>query len=231
MKLYILDIRKVRQNSILEEKIFAGLSKQRQEKIERCRHDIDKLRSLCAGALMQLGVMEWEESEEDFTLHKVDPSKVNWTMLGAFFAPEHKALVCDYKQNGKPYFVNYPHIHFNLSHSGNYVIAAFDKNPVGVDIQEHRSISDSLARRFLNDWEVQQVGARTETAHWEEKMCRLWTVKESYIKLTGEGLQKSMKEIRVDMQNATIENRHGEPLATFKEKVQNGKYYISVCQF
>ena len=231
MKLYIMDIKEIEENSILEERIFAVLGKQRQEKIERCRHDKDKLRSLCAGALLMLGVMEWDETEEDFALHKIVPKKVNWEMIPAFFEAQQKDISCTYGKNGKPQFMHYPAIHFNLSHSGDYVIAAFDRNPVGVDIQEHKNLKENMAKHFLTPWELEQIGMQPEEGSRQELLCRLWTIKESYIKLIGEGMKKSMKEIRVNRQNGTIESAGREPVAGFKEKVWKGKYYISLCSF
>lgn len=233
MKLYIMDVREIEKNSILEERIFAILGKQRQEKVERCRHDKDKLRSLCAGALLCLGTMEWEETEQDLTLHKVAPGKVNWEMLPAFFKAQDKDVSCTYGANGKPRLLHYPQIQFNLSHSGDYVTAAFDKNPIGIDIQEHKKLRETTAKHFLSAWELGQLSMQEEEDR-EELLCRLWTIKESYIKLTGEGMKKSMKEIRVNRQSGTIENEKRESVAGFMEKVWQtdiGKYYISLCSF
>lgn len=231
VKLYIMDIKEVEQNGILEERMFASIGKQRQEKIEKCRHDKDKIRSLCAGALLCLGVMEWEEEERDLSLQKIEAGKVNWEMLSDFFGKNGKEVFCDYGKNGKPFFTNYPHIQFNLSHSGDYVVAAFDRQPVGIDIQEHRRIKDSMARHFLNEKELEALSLITDEEEREEILCELWAVKESYIKLTGEGMKKSMKEIFVDRAGGKVENEKGEVLAGFREKIWSGKYYISVCGF
>jgi len=226
-----MDIKEVEQNGILEERMFASIGKQRQEKMEKCRHDKDKIRSLCAGALLCLGVMEWEEEERDLSLQKIEAGKVNWEMLSEYLGKAGKDISCDYGSNGKPFFVNYPHIRFNLSHSGDYVVSAFDIRPVGIDIQEHRKISDSMARHFLNDRELEMFSLQTKEREREKILCKLWTIKESYIKLTGEGMKKSMKEISVDRINGKIEDEKGGVLAGFKEKVWGGKYYISVCGF
>ena len=231
VKLYIMDIKEVEQNGILEERMFASIGKQRQEKIEKCRHDRDKIRSLCAGALLCLGVMEWEEEERDFSLQKIEAGKANWEMLSEFFGKSGKEVVCRYGGNGKPFFVNYPHIQFNLSHSGDYVVAAFDSQPGGIDIQEHRKINDSMSKHFLNDREVEMLSLAANEGVREKMLCKLWTVKESYIKLTGEGMKKSMREIFVNRANGKVEDEKGEVLAGFREKIWREKYYISVCGF
>ncbi|MBQ6889067.1 MAG: 4'-phosphopantetheinyl transferase superfamily protein [Lachnospiraceae bacterium] len=231
MKLYIIDIREVEKNSRVGERMFAVVGRQRQEKIEKYRFDKDKLRSLCAGALLCLGVMEWDEGELDFDLHKVVPEKVNWEMLPAFFDAQKKDVSCDYGKNGKPSLVHYPSIHFNVSHSGDYVIAAFDRQPVGIDIQEHRQLKDSTARHFLTAWELEQATMQAENGNREEILCRLWAIKESYVKLTGEGIGKPMKEFRVNRQSCQIEDEKRQPIAGFVEKLWMENYYISVCSF
>lgn len=231
MKIYIIDVRDVEKNSILGERMFAVVGKQRQEKIERHRFDKDKMRSLCAGALICLGVMEWDENERDFALHEVVPKKVNWEMVPAFFEAQGKSVFCEYGSNGKPFLVDYPQMHFNVSHSGDFVVAAFDRQAVGIDIQEHRTLKESMARHFLTVWELEQTAMQMEGVNREEILCRLWAIKESYIKLTGEGMKKSMKDFRVNRQNCRIEDEQRQPVAEFVEKVWMDKYYISVCSF
>lgn len=231
MKIYIIDVRDVEKNSILGERMFAVVGKQRQEKVERHRFDRDKIRSLCAGALICLGVMEWDEKEQDLDLHKVVPEKVNWEMLQSFFETSGKSVVCEYGSNGKPSLKDYPEIQFNVSHSGDYVVAVFDRQAVGVDIQEHRTLKENMARHFLTAWELEQTAMQAEGENREEILCRLWAVKESYIKLTGEGMKKSMKDFKVNRQSGRIENVQHEPVAEFVEKVWMDKYYISVCSF
>ena len=231
LKIYIIDIRDVEKNGILGERMFAVVGRQRQEKVERHRFDKDKVRSLCAGALLCLGVMEWDEKERDFTLHRVVPEKVNWEMIQAFFETSGKSVFCEYGSNGKPLLKDYPEIQFNVSHSGDYVVAVFDRQAVGIDIQEHRTLKENTAKHFLTAWELEQTAMQTEGGNREEILCRLWAIKESYIKLTGEGMKKSMKDFRVNRQSGRIENVQREPVAEFVVKVWKGKYYISVCSF
>ena len=45
-----------------------------------------------------------------------------------------------YSPEGKPFIVDHPNIHFNLSHSGDVAICAVSNQPVGIDIETPRSI-------------------------------------------------------------------------------------------
>ena len=42
--------------------------------------------------------------------------------------------------SGKPYLVNCPGVHFNISHSGGYAVCAVGSVPMGVDIEFRREL-------------------------------------------------------------------------------------------
>ena len=83
---------------------------------------------------------------------------------------------------GKPFFPFMPHIHFNLSHSGDLALCAFSDQSVGVDIERVRPHRAGLPRYVLSDREYQWFQA--QGGGWE-KFCQLWTRKESWVKRTG----------------------------------------------
>ena len=83
---------------------------------------------------------------------------------------------------GKPFFPSMPHIHFNLSHSGDLALCAFSDQSVGVDIERVRPHRAGLPRYVLSDREYRWFEA--QGGGWE-KFCQLWTRKESWVKRTG----------------------------------------------
>ena len=87
---------------------------------------------------------------------------------------------------GQPYLLQYPHIHFNISHSGDYVACAVGKEPLGLDIQIHLDRDcRRTARRIMNpaEWSAYEA-----SGFQNEYFYQCWTRKESYLKYTGEGL-------------------------------------------
>lgn len=99
-------------------------------------------------------------------------------------------LAFRYGEKGKPYFRDYP-VYFNLSHSGDYVLCALAMEEVGADIQQHRTGSvGRIAARYFSEQEKAALENRKEGG--EELFFRLWTRKEAYGKLTGEGIAGTM---------------------------------------
>lgn len=84
---------------------------------------------------------------------------------------------------GKPAFENAENLHFNVSHSGGEVVAAFSGSPIGIDIESSgrcRNFSE-IARRFFHPGEAETIAV-------ESDFLRVWTAKEAMLKLSGTGL-------------------------------------------
>jgi len=100
-----------------------------------------------------------------------------------------------YADKGKPLLKCYPHIHFNLSHSKNVAACAVSNNELGVDVQYITNVKDALAKRVLTD---NEYVAFKESLSPEEFFCEVWTIKESYLKKTGQGITTELRDISVD---------------------------------
>lgn len=114
-----------------------------------------------------------------------------------------------YMPDGKPYFPERPDIHFSLSHCSKAVACALGDRPVGVDVERIRTYDDEVAAYVLNDAELEHVRSADNPAL---EFTKIWTQKESCLKLTGEGLTRDLKEIltqyKVDFQ-ITVELEKG----------------------
>ena len=95
---------------------------------------------------------------------------------------ESKAL--RYGDKGKPCVEG---ICFSLSHSGDMVICAVGDKSVGCDIERSAQAREKVAERFFAPEEIEYL-SRFSGDMLNREFFRLWTMKESYIKMTGEGL-------------------------------------------
>ena len=90
-----------------------------------------------------------------------------------------------YNEHGKPYLKDYPEVHFNLSHCKNGIVVVVSDQPVGIDIESYRSVSDSLLRYTMNEEEQQLI---LESDDPIRTFTEYWTKKEAVFKLRGTGI-------------------------------------------
>lgn len=127
---------------------------------------------------------------------------------------------------GKPYFKD-SELHFNVSHSGEYLAIAISESAVGIDIQEPKNIKDGMYRKVVQPEERSLIGEDRQN-----DFLRLWTLKESFVKAVGKGLRISMKEYYFEKENDCYFVKYGgqKQAWTFniEETLVRG-YFISVC--
>ncbi len=96
--------------------------------------------------------------------------------------------------NGKPFLAGYPHIHFNLSHTRGVAACVVSDAPVGIDVERIRRYNDMLARRVLSE---KEYGLLSNAAEKGVEFIRMWTMKESLLKLTGEGIRRELNGVDI----------------------------------
>lgn len=97
---------------------------------------------------------------------------------------------------GKPYL---PHsdIHFNLSHSGDWVLMAVGKTElIGIDIETLRGARDlcGIAERYYHPQEYSQLQS-LQGGEQADYFYRLWTLKEAFFKALGTGISAGLDSI------------------------------------
>lgn len=99
-------------------------------------------------------------------------------------------------------------IFYNASHSGEWALCAFSSHEVGADIQQEKALHPHLAHRFFAPSEVLWL---EQQADFKAAFFRLWVLKESYMKYTGQGFHLPLKSFAI---NFSGENRPtlGNPL-------------------
>ena len=142
------------------------------------------------------------------------------------------------KEGGKPFLFGLPHIHYNISHCEGMVALALSDRPVGVDIEKVRPVKDALVRRVLTEEEqsfLYKTAAGEEArAEW---FTRFWTLKESYLKYTGEGIAASLTSVSFRFHTEDAENETpddpcitcSDPSVTMYETTLPEQYILSAC--
>ena len=123
-----------------------------------------------------------------------DGSATVYELLEYAYVKEYGSVMPEIKKTpaGKPYFPNRPDVHFSLSHSRTHVLCAISEQPIGVDIESERHVTERAVRFFASPEEL---------AHFDP--LDLWVLKESYIKLVG-GKLLMVKTIHFSKENDII---------------------------
>lgn len=132
---------------------------------------------------------------------------------------------------GKPYLLGQSNFHFNISHSGYWVVMIWGKDAVGIDIERVKDVDIGVAERFFSNEEYMDIMSKPESER-QEYFCELWTLKESYIKALGTGLStpldtfsiRGLDEDRITLSPDRISYR-------FKQYKVDPKYKLSACSF
>ena len=97
-----------------------------------------------------------------------------------------------YTEKGKPYLPEYPDIHFNISHCPRGCVCVVSDKLVGVDIQDIRPFSQTIANRCCSADELLFLKQSVDPAAC---FTQMWAMKEGYLKMTGEGIAQSLPAI------------------------------------
>ncbi len=120
-------------------------------------------------------------------------------------------------------------VHFNLSHSGALAICAVGREAVGCDIEKAEKEPKGVAKRFFHRNEVEYLQGFQEPKR-NEMFFRLWTLKESYIKMTGEGMQLPLRDFELLLDGERIQvRREGKILSCHILEYRIPGYKVSVC--
>lgn len=124
--------------------------------------------------------------------------------------------------HGRPEIEGLP-LHFSLSHSGSYVICAVSEQMVGADIQQFRDTdSRKLAQRFFPESENEKLEKCGESGR-QRLFFEMWTRKEAYGKLTGEGVVPALKRETYEVDWADFPAPEGYALAVCTTEILPGQ--------
>ena len=117
---------------------------------------------------------------------------------------------------------------YNLSHSGDYVICATSKFAVGCDIEKIKKAPLKVAKRYFCKKEVSFLEKIPEAARGEE-FFRLWTIKESFVKMLKKGLAMGLDSFEVSFNDGISIKNNDEKVACHIKEYKLEGYKISVC--
>ena len=160
IRLYTYNISDIRSIDEVRD-LLDRISPERRDMIKKFRFENDKLRSLFAEVLLRYAL------REQYGLRSVTILK---------------------DQYGKPYLQDHPDIHFNLSHSGDWVVCAVGDSRIGVDVERVEEIDEMpIADDYFAEVERTYLNSISEMNRLDS-FYKIWTLKECYTKYDGRGM-------------------------------------------
>jgi 4'-phosphopantetheinyl transferase len=132
----------------------------------------------------------------------------------------------------KPCYEGTGSFHFSISHSGEWVVCAFDDRPVGVDIQKiirlpGKCMDMIVSRFFHKDEQIQYSNLNEEM---KNDFFTPWALKESYMKLSGKGLQAPLLKFFTLLDENGYGSKHdGKQMCHFQKHNIDCNYKLLAC--
>lgn len=205
MDILYLDVDALKDQKAFEEKL-GEMSTQRKAKILAYQSDADKRLSLGAGMLLDeiLKKMGYREGNLEYFVN----------------------------EQGKPYYKQLPEFHFSLSHSGHYAVATSSNREIGIDIEEKKQNKMRLkvANRFFHPEEYERLKNTKDRQEQTELFYRIWTMKESFVKAAGMGMNLAFESFcvleAIEKGEISTEQMGKVQVQSF-DKIEG--YQLSVC--
>ena len=130
-----------------------------------------------------------------------------------------------YGENGKPQIDN---CYFNLSHSKDMVACAVSEKVIGCDIEDIGKMRDGIAERYFTENEIRHLN-QYENEDRRDEFYRLWTMKESYMKMTGEGMSLALNRFEFVFDDEVKVYRDGSLCSCHIREYEVPGYMFTVC--
>lgn len=158
----IISIRDVSQEEY--EKYFSLMSPEKQQRVERFRFEDGKKRTVAGEMLARRMISGQCKIKEDKIVFKTS-------------------------EKGKPYTKS-ADIHFNISHSDEFILCAVNDGPIGVDIEKIRDINEMVIKHACNPKELEYVYEKGVSKQESlKRFFEIWTYKEACFKHKGTGIE------------------------------------------
>lgn len=171
MKIYAVEISDI--SELMLNRLCLLITSEKKIKIENFINKKDKIRALIGEVLIR-------------------------TIISKELNIRNKYIKFNKNKYGKPYLENYLNFHFNISHSGNYVVCAVDNKSIGIDIEVIKHIDyEEISKNFFAAKEFDYI-TNEDSKFQLERFYEIWTLKESYIKCCGQGLSIPLKSFFIE---------------------------------
>src|SRR5699024_9990539 len=143
----------------------------------------------------------------------------------------NEEIEIEHNRFGKPGLKNEKSFMYNISHSSEWVVCAISSYKVGIHIEYKKPIELKYFEKVFSPEELNDIRSKN-TSKQQEYFYDLWTLKESYIKMIGEGFSYPVSTFTVK-KNSIVDiqliNSINSRIPYFTQYNIDRNYTLSVC--
>lgn len=146
--------------------------------------------------------------------------------LKRMFDIDATGMVVEKGKYGKPYLKDMEQCQYNISNTDGIVVCALSDMAVGVDTEKEKPFRSGILHKCTSATEIAYIMEPEVKNEQEKRFFQLWTLKESYIKMTGKGMRIPLTEVVFGFE------KNGEIFCSKQGKFyqrRQGDYWISLC--
>ncbi len=171
IRIFVLQIEEHERSPEFQEELFRYLPESGKLRVKDRLSDTSRLHTIVGELLARYSVAQYLQNPET-------------------------SIDLQFGENGKPHIENIPDVHFNISHSGHYVVCAVASTEIGIDVERSRKVNLRIAERFFSPSEIHDL-MQLHEAEQMQYFITLWTIKESYLKAIGKGLTQHLNSFTI----------------------------------
>ncbi|WP_425424803.1 4'-phosphopantetheinyl transferase family protein [Staphylococcus schleiferi] len=142
---------------------------------------------------------------------------IRYIVMNKFNLKNDDLVFCSNKY-GKPFLKNSSDFHYNIFHSGKWIICTIHSQKIGVDIEKVRYLDFNILIQSFSKYEKSYFTNAGED-DISKTFFYIWTLKESYVKALGKGLY-------IPLNSFTIKNRFLEnDISVYTNYYDNNFYF------
>ena len=150
--------------------------------------------------------------------------------LANFYNLDSKDFLIMTGPKGKPYLKGENSVYFNITNTSwnnkQYIAIAFAPYEVGIDIEHPRQLSPRLPEKILSPEEYKLY---RNTSNQNSFLQKYWTLKEAYVKYTGEGLSCPPSSLSFYSKSGNEYGLTGQPSLYFYNFSMEQDLTLSLC--
>lgn len=171
------------------ERCMKHVSAYRREKVTRLIFRADKNASLAAGVLFAYALREYAGIDEHGCTYVngkggkpyvVCGSDAQYRLDNTFFGGDGFCAMANRQSASE--------VQFSLSHTDGLVGVIVGDVPCGIDVEIVRAFPESIVKRMFSDEDRERVMSFEDTGDRDRYCAKVWTRREAYGKLTGDGV-------------------------------------------